>query len=1012
MRESVQATRRRIAGLIEAFESACAASRAVAITDFLPADDDEIYGRVLAELIRVDLERAWQAKRPKRLEDYEPRHPALFADVALLTDVAYEEYRLRRLSGEAVSCQDYALRYGVNTEGWEAQPPRSSANSACRESGGGSASPASSFSGSASTPREAQSFDRFSLPSVGDEFAGFELLAELGRGAFAAVFLARQADLSNRFVVLKVSSQFLDESQTLAQLQHTNIVPIYSIHRRGPLHALCMPFLGATTLADVLHEIRAGESLPRSGHGLRSTIKLKDRSTRKSWSSLSRGSVTDDPVSVAQSPVAPHAEASSWENLAQLSYVEAIVWLFSRITDGLAHAHQHGIMHQDLKPANILLRDDGEPMLLDFNLAVRPVQCGSAVLPAIGGTLPYMSPEQLQAIAGEKSFVDCRSDVFAMGVIMFELLTGRSPFPPPVGEDISTLRRLIADRRDGPPLPRCWNRQVSPAVQAIVLRCLDPNAGQRYQSARELQEDLAAQLAHQPLKHLAEPSRAERLKKWARRHPRLSSGSTIAMFAAVLVTALSLMLTRAYRQIMRHEADRTLAAFTSDQLDAHFDLDAPHATVNDLDRGLNRGRRAISAYGVGDDAAWQDGALVRYLPGADQSRLISDLGDLALALSSGYERRARFATGDTRAELLRNAAELATVGGSLNPLTQSPRESLLKSRRLYGEGKFAEAGKLLAAAVADQPQNIRLWLLKGRCHEALLQWDAAEVCYTVCLALRPEFAGAHLQRGLCRYWKHDYETAVADFTRALELRPGDVAALVNRALARQQLRELPAAKTDLDRAIELEPKRTRLYFCRARLLRRMGEPEAAKRDEAEAMRQEPADADGWIARGVFHLPHDPAAALSDFESALRLDPRSFIALQNKAHVMSERLGRADAAIGVLDDAIALYSDFAPAITGRGVLLARKGDRQAALLDARRALACDSGATTYYQAACIYSLTSRQELRDVEEAVRLLTVALNLGGGRELIGGDPDLDPLRNHPDFRRLLSVYKLAQPH
>ena len=102
------------------------------------------------------------------------------------------------------------------------------------------------------------------IPEVGTEFLGFRLRAQLGEGAFAKVFLAQQGDLANRSVVLKVSPTSDDESQTLAQLQHTNIVPIYSVHRAGSLQAVCMPYFGATTLANVLKQLEGRESLPRS----------------------------------------------------------------------------------------------------------------------------------------------------------------------------------------------------------------------------------------------------------------------------------------------------------------------------------------------------------------------------------------------------------------------------------------------------------------------------------------------------------------------------------------------------------------------------------------------------------------------------------------------------------------------------------------------------------------------------------------------------------------------------
>ena len=111
-----------------------------------------------------------------------------------------------------------------------------------------------------------------SLPDVGTEFVGFHLIDELGRGAFGRVYLARQGDLAGRLVALKVASGLHAESDTLAQLQHPNIVPIYSYHKAGPFQAVCMPYLGGTTLAQVVQTIRTLPGVPSSGKELRSTL--------------------------------------------------------------------------------------------------------------------------------------------------------------------------------------------------------------------------------------------------------------------------------------------------------------------------------------------------------------------------------------------------------------------------------------------------------------------------------------------------------------------------------------------------------------------------------------------------------------------------------------------------------------------------------------------------------------------------------------------------------------------
>jgi len=110
------------------------------------------------------------------------------------------------------------------------------------------------------------------LPEVGEAFAGFQLIGDLGRGAFGRVYLARQGDLADRPVALKISTGCFAESQKLARLQHTHIVPVYSFHRAGSLQAVCMPYLGSTTLADILDDLGQRQTLPASGKGLVSTL--------------------------------------------------------------------------------------------------------------------------------------------------------------------------------------------------------------------------------------------------------------------------------------------------------------------------------------------------------------------------------------------------------------------------------------------------------------------------------------------------------------------------------------------------------------------------------------------------------------------------------------------------------------------------------------------------------------------------------------------------------------------
>jgi len=189
-----------------------------------------------------------------------------------------------------------------------------------------------------------------------------------------------------------------------------------------------------------------------------------------------------------------------------------------------------------------------------------------------------------------------------------------------------------------------------------------------------------------------------------------------------------------------------------------------------------------------------------------------------------------------------------------------------------------------------------------------------------------------------------------------------------------------------------------------------GDKEGARQDMARGLELKPTDEKSWLARGIAKLSGDLPGALKDFEKAAEVNPRSLAALQNQAHVLS-KLGRNAEAIHVLDQVIKLYPDYVPARAGRGVMRARLQQRQAALEDADDSLARDFGPATQYQVAGIFALTSQQDADDRTQALRYLSSALRKGFGFELLEQDKDLDPIRNRPEFRQLVTAARALQP-
>jgi serine/threonine protein kinase/Tfp pilus assembly protein PilF len=1025
--EKVSAATSDLDTFVAAFEAAQTRDGKADLKAFLPDSAHPLYVDVLRELVRIDLEYGWAGGRPRPLQDYQRDFPQLFSNPLDLQAITFEEYRLRRQAGEDPDPDDYQGRFGVDVGDWPAPRQRSqpAMPSPPTVLDGGYASQ-SLRDLHDSDPRAARQLAQAltALPEAGTEFLGFHLIAELGRGAFGRVYLARQGELADRPVALKVSGDVLGESRTLAQLQHTNIVPIFSVHHASPFHAVCMPFLGATTLADVLENLQGQSSLPTTGRALVETI----RDTTRGQSG--------EPGPVAQVRAARPESVlpASLRSLEQATYVQAILWIAARLADGLAHAHEHGILHRDLKPANILLADDGQPILLDFNLSEDTKLRSSAAAAFAGGTLPYMAPEQLVAFRQRKPHADARGDLYALGVILHELLTGRHPFPVRRGLLKDALPRMIEDRRGPPPRLRPQNPAISPAVESIVRHCLEPEPGRRYQTAGELREDLERQLNDRPLRYARDPSLRERARKWTRRHPRLASSTSIAVLAAALLLGLAGLFAARQDRLMRLEAAESVRQFGDDLRDARVVfLDAatgqaqPHAVAEAC-------RRALGRFRVLDDPSWQEAPAFRRLTPEDQDRLRADAGELLFLLAAlapletagpdsvrhGLELNGRAAScypdDQVPAGLLRQRAALERQLGREAEAEQllsradatpprTPRDECLLACTYTAQGRLRQALPLWQQASLQDPQNVWVWYGLGNCYDRLARPSQAAACYSACIALNPTFHGWYFHRGLAHLRQGQYLEAGADFDQAIRLRPDHGEAYVNRAIARLNAGQGAAAVEDLSRALMLGAPAGRVYLIRAQAREKIGDLAGAQRDRAEGVRSDPADEAAWIARGVAQVSSTPEAALADLDRALQLNPRSLPALQNKAHVLAERLGRTEEAIAVLDQVIAGFPDLGADRAARGVLLARLGKWDDARRDAREALTADDSPAMLYRVAGIYALTSRQAPDDRSRALPLLAAALRQGYGHDRIDADRDLDLVRDDPEFRRLLKA-------
>lgn len=473
------------------FESAWRASagRRPEPEDFL---DEDCPGARLA-ILRAELSLRWEAGDRVSAEAYRRRYPDL--DDETLVALVYEEFCLREEEQGAPDPAEYLARY----------PSLAPRLRRVFDIHGLVGSAPTTISYSAAGAAAAVPF-----PEAGQTIAGFHLVEELGRGAFARVFLARERQLADRPVALKVARTGTREPQTLARLQHTHIVPVYS-YRTDPatgLHLLCMPYFSRLTLAQLLADPQV--RVARSGADL--------------VAALDRLGPVDGP---------PPGRSAGRAALARRDFAQAVAWWGARMAEALDHAHDRGVLHRDVKPSNVLVTVDGMPMLLDFNLARdAPREGSAAVSDALGGTLDYMSPEHLEELAdGVPGRVDARSDVYSLGVLLYEALMGIRPFAPPRDalSPTEVLLRAADERRAGAPSLRDTHPEVPVAFEAVIRRCLAPEPEDRYPTAADLAADLQAVADDQPLRFAREPwpSRAVR---WARRHRR-----ALAMAAPVLL---------------------------------------------------------------------------------------------------------------------------------------------------------------------------------------------------------------------------------------------------------------------------------------------------------------------------------------------------------------------------------------------------------------------------------------------------------------------------------------------
>jgi Flp pilus assembly protein TadD len=656
------------------------------------------------------------------------------------------------------------------------------------------------------------------LPESGERLGPFELIAELGRGSTGITFLASEPGLADRLVVVKVMAEDQDEHLSLARLQHTHIIPLFSEQSfpERSVRALCMPYLGGTSLDRLLRHLAHIPVVNRRGAELLDAL---------------------DAIGTAL-PRPPRTDGPCRRFLRNASWTQAVCWIAACLADALDDAHSHDLIHMDLKPSNVLVAADGLPMLLDFHLARGRIRAGEIVFDRLGGTPGWMAPEQEDALRNARCAepldqdVDHRADIYTLGLLMRDAM-GSS------GE-----------------------RKVDPSLIALIRRCTAERPGDRYSTAADLAADLRRHLEDRPLVGVRNRSVVERWRKWRRRRPGglLRSAALFAAFGSILFALLFLGFSVQERS---DEIARSLERGRQLRLDGRYD---------DAIAAMTRGQTLAKSVPWGIPASAQLNAELHRARRDSKIARIHQLAELVRFRDSSEIRPSGFAEslvrgfpqvwsdrldllnddGPTRQSVRADLLDLAVVWAEVAPrsdlcaatealrvldetcmeIGRNPELDRLRvdlRKRLHISEPDDLASHSPAATAEDHAGLGRFHLRAGRLEQAREEFGRV-------LAERPDDFWASFYEGACAYRLQQPADAVAAFRACLALQPESAECLYNYALALDSLGRVEPARQAYDRAARLDPSLISARLNRGLSLYLAGQHSEAIRDFREASR--------------------------------------------------------------------------------------------------------------------------------------------------------------------------------
>ncbi|QEH38475.1 Serine/threonine-protein kinase PknH [Aquisphaera giovannonii] len=775
----------------------------------------------------------------------------------LVVELAYREYCLREEEGEEADEESFLARFPAHRaalgrllavhRAWLAAPEGEGEGDWTRPVAGELA-----FESGVGPGLE-------ELPGAGDEIGPFVLRREIGQGSFARVFIAEQADLENRLVVVKVSTRRTREPWLLARVRHAHIVEIL-LHAEvndGAFQLLCMPFEGGATLAAVLERGRAAGGPPRH-----------------------RGALLQDLDAVAAPEYAAVAPAGpARELLGRLGDAHALAWIAARLAEALDYAFGRGVAHGDVKPSNILLTADGNPLLLDFNLSqdwsARTDPRGADA----GGTLAYMAPERLRALAaradgdhGEGAGADPdadtearpadagegqaaadataagidarRADIYSLGMVLLEALAGSAAGVPGRGEGRAGLADLArahaaprergagalirdAEERGGRRIPR--------GLRHVLERCLAADPEARYRRPMELAEDLDRWRSDRPPAYAREPFWSEALPRWARRRRRALAVAAVALVVSLATAGLARL---ASHWVLRGQSLSQLARIWDLQEAGVYQYRRPYGmplAPRESPDVLATAAAALRDYRVLGPEDWRRGEEYLSLPPADRFDLEAWLMEEAFRYAAALSRQADSPVDWLQATAALDRADPTLRLPALEPLRRRLGERLGRSKSASRVARILDPGK---AGPATPPGPDAAEYLLGVADELAdesYEGDPALAAralrhYQAVLDRHPDSFWAHYRSAVVcfRLWR--WSEAARHVEHCLARRPGNGALRGQLAACLSELRLYDRARRECDLAIELSPNHGEFYRSRAFIRAALGQAEGVGED--------------------------------------------------------------------------------------------------------------------------------------------------------------------------------------